>query len=119
MNANSFFNNASGTPRSFVNANQYGGDFGGPIIKNKLFGYFNTEGLYLVIPTSTKTVVPTTRFENDVVASLTAAGLPNSVAFYEKMFKLYNGAPGISRALPGNNPSDPSGCQSGPTDPLL
>jgi outer membrane receptor protein involved in Fe transport len=119
MNANSFFNNASGTPRSFVNANQYGGDVGGPIIKDKLFGYFNTEGLYLVIPTSNKTVVPTTRFENDVISSLTAAGLPSSVAFYENMFKLYNGAPGISRALPGNNPSDPFGCQTGPNDPLL
>lgn len=119
MNANSFFNNASGTPRSFVNANQYGGDFGGPIIKNKLFGYFNTEGLYLVIPTSTKTVVPTARFETDVIASLTAAGLPNSVAFYQNMFKLYNGAPGLARAVPGNNPSDPFGCQTGPTDPLL
>jgi outer membrane receptor protein involved in Fe transport len=114
MNANSFFNNASGTPRSFVNANQYGADVGGPIIKNKLFGYFNTEGLYLVIPTSVKTVVPTQRFENDVLASLQQSGLTNSVAFYQNMFNLYNNAPGISRALPGNNPSDPIGCQVAP-----
>jgi hypothetical protein len=112
LNANSFFNNASGTPRSFVNANQYGGDFGGPIIKNKLFGYFNTEGLYLVIPTSAKVVVPTTRFENDVIASLQQQGLTNSAAFYQNMFNLYNNAPGISRAVPGNGPSDPFGCQT-------
>jgi len=119
LNANSFFNNASGTPRSFVNANQYGGDFGGPIIKNKLFGYFNTEGLYLVIPTSVKTVVPTEQFENDVIASLQQQGLTNSVAFYQNMFNLYNNAPGISRAVPGNNPTDPTGCQTGAGGPLL
>jgi outer membrane receptor protein involved in Fe transport len=125
MNANSFFNNASGTPRSFVNANQYGGDVGGPIVKNKLFGYFNTEGLYLVIPTSVKTVVPTQRFETDTIESLQQAGLTSSAAFYQNMFNLYNNAPGISRALPGNNPSDPIGCQisqpaSGqPAPPLL
>jgi len=84
MNANSFFNNASGTPRSFVNANQYGADVGGPIIKNKLFGYLNTEGLYLVIPTSVKAVVPTQRFEDDVLASLQQSGLANSMAFSQR-----------------------------------
>jgi hypothetical protein len=45
MNANNFFNNETGTPKAFVNANQYGGEFGGPIIKNKLFFYFDTEAL--------------------------------------------------------------------------
>ena len=55
MNANSYFNNAFDTPRSFVNANQWGADIGGPLIKNKVFWYFNTEGLYLVVPTSDQT----------------------------------------------------------------
>ena len=119
LNANTTFNNSSGTPRSFVNANQYGGDFGGPIIKNKLFGYFNTEGLYLVIPTSVKTVVPTVRFENDVIASLQQQGLTNSVAFYRNMFNLYNNAPGIDRALPGGGPTDATGCQTSANGPLL
>src|SRR5258706_7824870 len=32
LNANSWFNNATGSPRSFVNANQYGGDIGGPLL---------------------------------------------------------------------------------------
>jgi hypothetical protein len=119
LNANSFVNNASGTPRSFANANQYGGDFGGPIIKNKLFGYFNTEGMYLVIPTSATVVVPTARFENDVIASLQQQGLTNSVAFYQNMFNLYNNAPGINRAQPGSSASDPIGCQTGSSTALL
>jgi len=119
LNANPTFNNSSNTPRSFVNANQYGGDFGGPIIKNKLFGYFNTEGLYLVIPTSTKTVVPTQQFENDVIANLQQQGLTNSVAFYQNIFKLYNAAPGINRAQPGGGPTDPTGCQTTAGGPSL
>ena len=119
LNANPTFNNSSDTPRSFVNANQYGGDFGGPIIKNKLFGYFNTEGLYLVIPTSTKTVVPTQQFENDVIANLQQQGLTNSVAFYQNMFNLYNNAPGINRAQAGGGPTDPTGCQTTAGGPLL
>jgi hypothetical protein len=119
LNANSFFHNASDTPRSFANANQYGGDFGGPIIKNKLFGYFNTEGLYLVIPTSANVVVPTTRFENDVIASLQQQGLTNSVAFYKNMFNLYNNAPGIARAQLGGSAGDPTGCQTGSSTSLL
>ena len=33
LNANNFFNNLSGTPRTFANANQYGADIGGPMAK--------------------------------------------------------------------------------------
>src|SRR5271154_2907671 len=63
LNANSWFNNAGGVPRSFVNANQWGADIGGPIVKNKVFGYFNTEGLYLFIPAGGETIsIPSPQF---------------------------------------------------------
>jgi hypothetical protein len=63
LNANSWFNNADGLPRSFVNANQWGADIGGPIVKNKVFGYFNTEGLYLFIPAGGETIsIPSPQF---------------------------------------------------------
>ena len=52
-----------GVPRSFVNANQWGADIGGPIVKNKVFGYFNTEGLYLFIPAGGSTIsIPSPQF---------------------------------------------------------
>ena len=41
--ANSFFNNMSNTPNPHLNQNQIGGKVGGPIVKNKLFFYFNYE----------------------------------------------------------------------------
>lgn len=121
MNANSWFNNATGTPRSFVNANQYGGDIGGPIVKNKLFFYFNAEGLYLVIPTSAQAVVPSTAFATAVQNNINTkfgSGSPIS-AFYQNVFKLYSEAPGISRATNSLPNGDCDASVTGSPDPLL
>jgi hypothetical protein len=109
LNANSWFNNDSGTGRSFVNANQWGGDFGGPIKKDKLFFYVNDEGLRLLIPTSAQVIVPSQDLQTATIANLTNLGLTNSIPFYQNVFSLYNNAPGISRAVAGN-PNDPLGC---------
>ena len=108
LNANTFLNNAAGTPRPFVNANQWGGDIAGPVVKDKLFFYFNTEGLRLVIPSTAQGIVPSQQFETATIANL-QANHPASVPFYQNMFSIYNAAPGISRATPGAN-GDPLGC---------
>ena len=109
MNANDWFANDAGVPRSFVNANQWGGDFGGPIKKDKLFFYVNDEGLRLIIPTSTQVLIPSPEFEAATITNLTNLGLTNSIPFYQNMFSLYNGAPGASGATAGNG-TDPTGC---------
>ena len=44
LNANNFFLNRIGSARPPLNLNQYGSTVGGPIIKNKLFGFFSWEG---------------------------------------------------------------------------
>jgi hypothetical protein len=44
LNANDFFNNASGVHRPVFIQNQYGGSFGGPIKHNKLFIFGNYQG---------------------------------------------------------------------------
>jgi len=38
--ANNFFNNRSGVPRTVLNRNTFGGALGGPLLKNKLFFFF-------------------------------------------------------------------------------
>src|SRR5262249_13300155 len=44
FNANNWFNKAFDEPRLFSIANQWAASFGGPIKKNKLFFFFDTEG---------------------------------------------------------------------------
>ena len=44
LNANTFFNNSLGRPRPALHVNQFGGNIGGPIIKNKAFFFFDYDG---------------------------------------------------------------------------
>ena len=53
LNANDWVDNAQGNPRPFDIANQWAGSFGGPIVKDKLFFFFDTEGMHLVLPSPT------------------------------------------------------------------
>src|SRR5580693_7296584 len=104
LNSNNYFRNQanahSGTndfPRPFVNANQYATSFGGPIIKNKSFFFVDYEGIRLVIPSLFSVNLPTQQFENAVIANLNNVS-PASVPFYNKLFGIWNAAPGAARA---------------------
>ncbi len=44
MNANNFFNNRAGIARQPYHFNQFGGNIGGPIFKNRLFFFYNYDG---------------------------------------------------------------------------
>ncbi len=44
FDANNFFNNRAGRPKPQHIQNQFGGNFGGPIVKNRAFFFFNYEG---------------------------------------------------------------------------
>ena len=104
LNANSWIDNATNTPRPFDNANQWAGSIGGPIKKDKLFFFFNTEGLRVDIPVGPYTVAtPSPQFQADTLANLNASGLQASVPFYNSIFSIFNNAPGVGRAVPGQN----------------
>jgi hypothetical protein len=96
MNANDYFNNATGTPRGRSVANQYAASIGGPILKNKLLFYANTEGLRYALPSSGTVSLPSPQFQQYVLAHIPAASVP----LYQDFFKLVNASPGISRAIP-------------------
>jgi hypothetical protein len=110
LNANDWFNNATGTERPFAVSNAWAASFGGPVLKNKLFGFFDTEGLRYVLPGGGPVYIPTSDFSNYVLTGLTA-GNPAAVPLYTTALKLYAGSPGASRATPVNAATDSSlGC---------
>ncbi len=116
FNANDWFLNHAGDPKNFSNANQWAGSIGGPIKKDKLFFFFNTEGLRVVVPVSTAVAFPSQAFQTATIANLeNNNGFPaNSatVKFYQNLFSLYNNAKGAAKAVPGAGPlsTDPLGC---------
>ena len=109
MNANDWFANSTSpaTPRPHDVSNQWAGSIGGPIKKDKLFFFFDTEGLRYVLPGGGAVFVPTPEFAAAAQANVnsTFGASSASSAFYQKIFSLYAGAPGIGRATPY-----PGGC---------
>jgi len=116
LNANDWFNKESGNPRPFDVANQWAGSLGGPIKKDKLFFFFDSEGMRLVLPNLSPVVIPSPQFETATIANIDSNPRfgPNSAtdAFYRKIFSLYNAAPGANHASAGGQDptSDPTGC---------
>lgn len=112
MNANSWFNKYSGTARAFDNANQWAASIGGPIKKNKIFGFVDYEGLRVLIPTRETVYAPSPAYQAAVLdsASLTDSGIyslvPNGnlvangqasqASLYKNIFSYYNNAKNFS-----------------------
>ena len=110
LNANDWIDNAYGNPRPFDIANQWAGSLGGPIKKDKLFFFFDTEGMRVILPSPFQVVLPSAKFESATMANIDSIFGPMSAShkFYQQMFNLYNSTPGASAATPGNfNPRDP------------
>jgi Carboxypeptidase regulatory-like domain len=113
FNASDYFTNAtpgSHKPRSTVN--HFGGSIGGPIIRNKLFFFFDSEWVRIALPIVTATTVPTPAFQNYVLQQLPSGGTdsvtgsiyppaPQLVPFYQKMFSLYGNTGGTPLTVLG------------------
>lgn len=104
LNANDWFANATSpaTPRPHDVSNQWAASLGGPAIKNKLFFFADSEGLRYVLPGGGPVFLPTAAFANATQANVNSkfGSSSASSAFYQKIFSLYAGAPGISRGTP-------------------
>jgi hypothetical protein len=113
LNAADYFTDATPgnhKPRSTVN--HFGGSVGGPIVRNKLFFFFDSEWVRIALPIVTATTVPTSEFESYVLQQLPLGGTdsvtgsvyqpsPQSVPFYQKMFSLYGNTNGTPLAVLG------------------
>lgn len=95
MNANDFFANEGGTPRPYAVSKQWGANIGGRIIKNKLFFFSDSEGLYYTLPSVGTVAYPSQQLQTYILGNLNAS----QTALYNKAFSIWNGAPGAASAV--------------------
>ncbi len=113
FNAADFFTDSTPgnhKPRSTVN--HFGGSVAGPIRRNKLFFFFDSEWVRIALPIVSAATVPTPAFQNYVLQQLPLGGTdsvtgstyrpaPQLVPFYQKMFSLYGNTAGTPLAILG------------------
>ncbi len=109
LNSNRWENRFKGQPRPLLRWNMFGGTVGGPVIKNKLFFFFDYQGQRFDHPSSTQTLSVFTAAERngnfgDICSTGFTAGLCNDPAL-----QLYdpfnNNAPFLNNVI--TEPLDP------------
>jgi hypothetical protein len=114
LNAADWFQNAnypdptsSADRRPFAVSNAWAWSIGGPVKKNKMFFYFDHEGLrYVLSPGGSPVYIPTTDFATYVLNNLKATN-PAAVPIYQNAFDLYGNSSGASHALAATTNDDP------------
>jgi len=86
LDANDWFANHNGLPKPAERQNDFGGVFGGPIIKDKTFFFFSYEGLRLRLPSTQETVVP------DTSSRQQAQAMGSPILPYLNAYPIANGA---------------------------
>ncbi|MEO8025674.1 MAG: TonB-dependent receptor [Bryobacteraceae bacterium] len=92
LDANDWFLNAAGKDRGIVQQNDFGGVFGGPIKRNKLFFFASYEGLRLQAPTPSVKKVPT-QSARDLAKIATLGGVTGYMAQFANAYPLPDGNP--------------------------
>jgi hypothetical protein len=113
FNAANFFTNSTPgnqKPRSVVN--HFGGSLGGPVVRDKLFFFADSEWVRIALPIVTTVTAPTPAFQSYVLKQLPAGGIdsitgssypaqPQLVPFYQKLFGLYGNTSGTPLSILG------------------
>jgi outer membrane receptor protein involved in Fe transport len=70
LDANDWFSDAAPLPKSALRQNDFGGVLSGPIVKNRLFFFFSTEGLRLRLPQTITEAVPSVAFRQGATPAM-------------------------------------------------
>jgi Carboxypeptidase regulatory-like domain len=125
--ANFFTNSTPGNQKPRSTINHFGGSLGGPILRNKLFFFFDSEWVRIALPIVSTITVPTPALQRYVVEQLPLGGTdtvtgstyqpaPQLVPFYQKMFSLYQSTAGTPLSILGC-PFDSNGGRVGGLPP--
>jgi hypothetical protein len=74
LEANNWFNNNAGTPRPPLIRNQFGGNIGGPILKDRLFFFFDYNGRRDTLSNLVERTVPMNNFRSGNLSYVNAGG---------------------------------------------
>jgi hypothetical protein len=113
FNAANFFTNSTPgnhKPRSTIN--HFGGSLGGPIVRDKLFFFTDSEWVRIALPIVSTTTVPSAAFQQYVLDQLPRGGIdaltgsryapaPQLAPFYRNLFSLYESTGGTPLAVLG------------------
>ncbi|HEV2424452.1 MAG TPA: carboxypeptidase-like regulatory domain-containing protein [Terriglobia bacterium] len=101
FNSVDYFVNATGGSKPRSNVNEFGGNIGGPIVKDKWFFFGDVEGTRIAIPILQSNITyPSAAYQSTVLSSLGTGGFdpvfgrnlpaqPAEAPFYQNIFKLY------------------------------
>jgi hypothetical protein len=97
LDANDFFSNRSGLAKPQNVQNQFGGNVGAPVIKNKLFAFFDYEGTRIRKGVSRLTTVP---LDNERAGVFTTAASGAARVSYPALYDPASGQPFADNTIP-------------------
>jgi outer membrane receptor protein involved in Fe transport len=112
LSSNSFDNNANGIPKSVFTRNQFGFSVGGPVVKDKLFFFTNTEWFRVRSAATEQALVPTSQLIS-AAAPVTQQFFstfgqlklsPNGTIYTKDQIPGLCAAGGLCASLPGSTP---------------